>query len=61
MEYEKASKILRNILDKNKFTTEETEAVQTAISVLTLATMAKNQFRNRARSQKDKRDKDAKW
>jgi len=61
MEYEKALSVLKTLLVKHPLDPEEKEAVRTAIGVLTLGTIAKNQFKNRAKAQRTKQDKEAEW
>jgi hypothetical protein len=53
MEYQKATAILTNLLDKDSLDAEEKEAVFTAIGVLTWASLSKS----RIKAMRDKRDR----
>jgi hypothetical protein len=59
MEYKEAVAILINLLEKYSLKAKEKEAVLTSIGVLDLASIAKNSIKNRIKSQKAKKDKDA--
>jgi hypothetical protein len=61
MEYVKASEILKTLLDKHPLTPEETEAVQTAMGLLTLGAISKNHLKSRLKAQKSKNDKNLNW
>ncbi len=45
MEYQKATTILKKLLDKNSLDTEEKEAVFTAIGVLAWASLSKSRIK----------------
>lgn len=57
MEYQKAIAILKNLLDRHSLTTEEKEAVTTAIGILSWSSLSKS----RIKAQKAKRDKSTEW
>ena len=57
MEYEKAIAILKNLLEKPSLSTEEKEAVMTAIGVLSLGSLAISKMK----AQKARRDNSARW
>ena len=57
MEYEKAIDILKALLEKQRLTSEEKEAVMTSIGLLSLGTLAKSKLK----AQKAKRDKSLEW
>ena len=61
MEYEKASEVLKKILEKHPFNDEEKEALQTALGLLTLAVISKNHLKGRLQKEKAKQNKDLKW
>lgn len=57
MEYQQAIAILKNLLNRHPLTTEEKEAVMTAIGILSWGSLSKS----RIKAQKAKRDKSAEW
>jgi hypothetical protein len=61
MEYEKASEILKTLLDKHPLSQEEKEAVQTAMGLLTLTIIHKSKLGDRLHKEKAKQDKNLKW
>jgi hypothetical protein len=57
MENEKTLSILKNMLEKHRLAPEEKEAVMSAIGLLSIVTQSKN----RAKAQKEKRNKSLEW
>ena len=57
METEKALEILKNIPGKHTLDPEEKEAVMTAVGLLSLVAQSKN----KAKAQRNKRDKSIVW
>ena len=57
MEHQEAIVILKNLLNKPSLSTEEKEAVMTAIGILSWASLSKS----RIKAQKAKRDKATEW
>ena len=57
MEYQKATAILKSLLDRDSLDAEEKEAVMTAIGVLSWGSLSKSKLK----TQKAKRDKNAEW
>jgi len=62
MDYKKAIDVLTKILkEDNSISSEEKEAMMTAIGVLDFASLGKNRFKAIIKTKKAKRDKDMKW
>lgn len=62
MDYKHARDILtKKLKDNNFISSEEKEAMMTAIGVLDFATLGKNRFNAIIKARKEKREKDAKW
>jgi hypothetical protein len=57
MEDQKAITILKKLVSKNILTSEEKEAVMTAVGILSWTSLSKS----RIRAQKAKRDKSTEW
>ncbi|HEY40233.1 MAG TPA: hypothetical protein G4O18_00030 [Dehalococcoidia bacterium] len=57
MEYQDATTILKNLLNKYSLEAEEKEAVRTVIGVLSWGSLSKS----RLKARKDRRDKSAEW
>ncbi len=57
MEYDKAIEVLKKLAAHHPLTSEEQEAVQAAIGVLTLGSLAQAQIK----AKKAKRDKSIEW
>jgi hypothetical protein len=61
MDYEKASEVLKQLLDKKALTLEEKEAVQTALGLLGLTVISKNKLKTRLQKEKAQNDKKLNW
>lgn len=61
MEYEKASEVLKSLLDRHPLAQEEKEAIQTALGLLSLTVISKNRLKNRLRKEKAEQDKNLRW
>jgi len=61
MEYKEALALLIKLRDKPSLTSEEKEAILTAIGVLDMASIAKKSWGNRIKIIKAKKEKDTQW
>ncbi len=61
MDYQQAVAILKNLIEKHPLNTQEKEAVQTAMGLLTLGVLSKNHLKSRLQAQKAKQEKRMEW